>query len=98
MNVSASFALEGNNQILSTLSPFRTKLKDVSYYLFWSNFYLVYKSSPLKGLPVHLSMCGGVSPFDEDKTEKKDLEKCLMSKLPSNSIPITTAFLDRLSE
>lgn len=36
----------------------------------------------------------GVFPFDENKTEKRP-ECSLMSKLPSKSISITTAFLDR---
>lgn len=70
MNVLESFALEGNKLILSTLSPFRPRLKDVSYHLFWSNFCLEYESSPLKGLLVHLSV-GEVFPVDENKPEKR---------------------------
>jgi len=54
MNASDSFALQGNKWFLSTLSPFRPRRKDVSYHLFWSNFYLEHKSRPLKGLHVHL--------------------------------------------
>lgn len=37
VDVSESFALEGNKQILRTLSPFRPRLKGVFYHLFWSN-------------------------------------------------------------
>lgn len=62
MNVSESFALEGNKQILRTLSPFRPRLRDV--------FYLEYKSSPPNGLYVHLSG-GRVFPLVEKNMAKR---------------------------
>lgn len=66
--VSESFALEGNKQILRTLSPFRLGWKMFSI-ISAGVTYLECKSSPLNGLHIHLS-ARRVFSFVENNLEK----------------------------